>query len=93
VRALWEQRPTQLFARVTCPTLIVPADPPTPLDEQAAQWLERKRSSVALAEATIPHARVVWARASVHDVQLHHPAWLAGEIAAFARVLSAKGKR
>jgi pimeloyl-ACP methyl ester carboxylesterase len=87
VRALWEQRPTQLFARVACPTLIVPAEPPAPLDEQAAQLLERKRSSVAIAEVAIPRARVVWAHASVHDVQLHHPAWLAGEITAFARML------
>ncbi|MFL5801605.1 MAG: alpha/beta fold hydrolase [Roseiflexaceae bacterium] len=87
VRALWEQRPTRLFARVACPTLIMPAEPPAPLDEQAAQWLERKRSSVAIAEVAIPHARVVWAHASIHDVQLHHPAWLAEQIAAFARAL------
>jgi pimeloyl-ACP methyl ester carboxylesterase len=86
VRALWEQRPTQLFARVGCPALIVPAEPPAPLDEQAAQWLERKRSSVALAEAAIPRARVAWAHASIHDVQLQRPEWLAGEIAAFVRV-------
>jgi pimeloyl-ACP methyl ester carboxylesterase len=85
VRALWEQRPTRLFARVECPALLVPAEPPPPLDEQAAQWLDRKRRSVALAEATIPHARVVWARESIHDVQLHRPAWLAEQIAAFAK--------
>jgi len=85
VRALWEQRPTRLFARVECPALLVPAEPPPPLDEQVAQWLDRKRRSVALAEATIPHARVVWARESIHDVQLHRPAWLAEQIAAFAK--------
>ena len=50
-----------------------------------AKW--RKRSSVALAEAAIPRARVAWAHASIHDVQLQRPEWLAGEIAAFAHAL------
>jgi pimeloyl-ACP methyl ester carboxylesterase len=86
VRAMWEQRPTQLFAHVVCPTLIVPAEMP-PADERAAQWLELKRRSVAAAAAAIPHARVVWAHDSIHDVQLQRPEWLAETIAAFARSL------
>ena len=86
VRAMWEQRPTQLFARVACPTLIVPAEMP-PADERAAQWLDLKRHSVAAAAAAIPRARVVWAHDSVHDVQLQRPEWLAETIAAFARSL------
>jgi pimeloyl-ACP methyl ester carboxylesterase len=84
VHAMWEQRPTQLFARITCPTLIIPADPPLPLDERAAQWLDAKRSSVALAETQIANVRVVWARESVHDVPLQHPAFLAEQIASLA---------
>jgi pimeloyl-ACP methyl ester carboxylesterase len=84
VRALWEQRPTQLFSRVVCPALIIPADPPPPLDEQAARWQESRRRSTALAAATIPNARVVWAHESAHDIPLHHPAFLAEQIASFA---------
>jgi pimeloyl-ACP methyl ester carboxylesterase len=87
VRAMWEQRSPELFARVGCPALIVPAEPPQPLDERAAQWLEIKRRSVAFAEATMPRARVVWAHDSIHDVQLHRPAWLAEQLAEFAREL------
>jgi pimeloyl-ACP methyl ester carboxylesterase len=84
VRGLWEQRPTQLFPRVGCPVLLVPAEVP-PSDERAAEWMELKRRSVAQAEAAIPRVKVAWARDSFHDVQLHHPEWLAGEIASFAR--------
>jgi pimeloyl-ACP methyl ester carboxylesterase len=83
VRALWEQRPTQLFPRVDCAALLVPAEAP-PSDERAAEWMEFKRRSVAQAEAAIPNVKVAWARDSMHDVQLHHPEWLAGEIASFA---------
>jgi pimeloyl-ACP methyl ester carboxylesterase len=86
VGAMWEQRPTQLFARVASPTLIVPAEMP-PADERAAQWLDLKRRSVAAAAAAIPHARVVWAHDSIHDVQLQRPEWLAETIAEFARSL------
>ena len=86
VRAMWEQRPTQLFARIACPTLIVPAEMP-PTDERAAQWLDLKRRSVAAAATAIPHARVVWAHDSIHDVQLQRPEWLAETIATFARSL------
>jgi pimeloyl-ACP methyl ester carboxylesterase len=86
VRGLWEQRPTQLFARVACPTLIIPAELP-PADPQAAEWLERRRRAVAVAEAAIPHARVVWAHDTIHDVQLQRPEWLAEELAVFARSL------
>ena len=85
VRAMWGQRPTQLFARIACPALIVPAVPPPPLDERTAEWLEAKRRSVEVAAASIPHARVVWARDSVHDIPLHHPAFLAEQIGSLAR--------
>jgi pimeloyl-ACP methyl ester carboxylesterase len=86
VQALWEQRPTQLFARIACPVLIVPAEPPAS-DARAQEWLELKRRSVEIAAATIPHAQVIWARESAHDIQLHHPAWLAEQLAIFARSL------
>jgi pimeloyl-ACP methyl ester carboxylesterase len=83
VRGMWEQRPTQLFAHVACPTLIIPAELP-PADQRDAEWLDRKRRAVAVAEASIPHARVVWAHDTIHDVQLQRPEWLASELAAFA---------
>ena len=89
VRGMWEQRPTQLFAQVACPTLIIPAELP-PADQRAMEWLDLKRRAVAAAEASIPRARVVWAHDTIHDVQLQRPEWLASEIAAFARSLRMK---
>jgi pimeloyl-ACP methyl ester carboxylesterase len=86
VRGMWEQRPSELFAHVACPTLIIPAELP-PADQSAAEWIDRKRQAVAVAEARIPHARVVWAHDTIHDVQLQRPEWLAGELMAFARSL------
>lgn len=86
VRGMWEQRPTQLFAQVACPTLIIPAELP-PADQQAAAWVDLKRRAVAVAAASIPHARVVWAHNTIHDVQLQRPEWLASELAAFAQSL------
>ena len=86
VRGMWEQRPTQLFAHVTCPTLIIPAELP-PADQSAVEWIDRKRRAVAVAEASIPHARVVWAHDTIHDVQLQRPEWLASELAVFAQSL------
>lgn len=88
VRAIWEQRPTSLFARVACPALIIPAELP-PADEQARQLQELRREGVARAASEIAGARVVWAHNSVHDVPLHHPAWLADQIASFAQGLGA----
>ena len=87
VEALVDQRPTQLFGRVAVPALIVPAAPPA-LSDEAATWLALKRRSVAAAELSMSHARVVWAEGSVHDIPLHHPAFLAGRIAEFARSLA-----
>jgi len=86
VRGMWEQRPTQLFAHVTCPTLIIPAEL-SPADQRAAEWIDLKRRAVAIAEVAIQHARVAWAYDTVHDVQLQRPEWLASELAAFARSL------
>jgi pimeloyl-ACP methyl ester carboxylesterase len=86
VRGMWEQRPTQLFSHVVCPTLIIPAEL-SPADQRAAEWVDRKRRAVAVAEVAMPHARVVWAHDTIHDVQLQRPAWLASELAAFARSL------
>jgi pimeloyl-ACP methyl ester carboxylesterase len=86
VRGMWEQQPTQLFSHVVCPTLIIPAEL-SPADQRAAEWVDRKRRAVAVAEVAMPHARVVWAHDTIHDVQLQRPAWLASELAAFARSL------
>jgi pimeloyl-ACP methyl ester carboxylesterase len=81
--AIWEHRASLYFAKVRCPTLVIPAEPPgTPADPERQRW---RREAVALAEKRLPRGRVLWMRDTPHDVQLHRPAELATAIAQFIR--------
>jgi pimeloyl-ACP methyl ester carboxylesterase len=78
-RAIFEHRTSQLFEKVTCPTLVVPAEPPElQNDPERLRW---KRRAVALAEQRLPRGRILWMRDTYHDVQLHRPGELASAIA------------
>ncbi|MEN9936142.1 MAG: hypothetical protein RLZZ387_2721 [Chloroflexota bacterium] len=87
VDAMVAQRPGELFPRVACPALIIPAAPPV-MDDEAARWMQIKRASVAAAEQAIPYARVAWAEQSVHDIPLHRPELLASLLADFAHSIT-----
>ena len=86
VRAIWEHRPSDLWAQVQCPVLMMPAVAPEPHDERAHDQLENKRRNVALAEQRLKHSQTIWMTDSMHDIPLHHPAELAQAIKTFARV-------
>lgn len=87
VRALWEQRPADLFARIHCPVLILPARRPT--DDPAVIAL--KVAAVERALSTGSHVQVQWFDDTVHDIPLHRPAELTDALTAFARkVLSTR---
>jgi pimeloyl-ACP methyl ester carboxylesterase len=78
-RALWEHRPSQLYDRVPCPTLVVAAEPSDlAADPERLRW---KRRAVALAEQRLPRSRIIWMRETIHDIPLHRPADLASAIA------------
>lgn len=81
VRALWEQKPSELYPRVRCPVLIVPARPPV-LSDPAGEWLAMKERGVARAVQELRNVRVVWLD-SIHDIPLHRPAELADAIRSF----------
>ncbi len=81
LRALWEQRPPELYGRVRCPALIVPAC----MNGEDPDWAKRRRAQVQAAARGIPHNRVVWFRDTVHDIPLHRPRKLANVIARFLR--------
>lgn len=70
LRALWEQRPRELYPQVTLPVLICPA-------ESGGPWLEVKRQQVAAAQAGLPQVEVHWFPATDHDIHVHRPAALA----------------
>jgi pimeloyl-ACP methyl ester carboxylesterase len=82
VDALYEQRPSALYARVGCPVLLLPAGS----DEFAAL----KRPAVDLAARRL-HARVVWFEDTMHDIPLQRPEALAAELTRFATELPARG--
>ena len=73
LRALWEHRPSQLYAGIGVPVLICPAD-----DGYEGDWLARKRSWVDQAAQALPTSRVVWFEQTAHDIHVHRPQELAG---------------
>jgi pimeloyl-ACP methyl ester carboxylesterase len=83
LRALWEQRPSELFPRVTCPTLMVPARRPNATG-RAAEMAPIREQLVARAVAALPNGRLLWMEETVHDVPLQRPAELARAIESIA---------
>jgi pimeloyl-ACP methyl ester carboxylesterase len=83
VDALYGQRPSALYPKVSCPVLLLPAGS----DEFAAL----KRPAVDLAAQRLPHARVVWFEDTMHDIPLQRPEALATELTRFATELPTHG--
>jgi pimeloyl-ACP methyl ester carboxylesterase len=83
LRALWEQRPSELFRRVTCPTLMVPARRPN-LTGRAAEMAPIREQLVTRAAAALPNGRLLWMEETVHDIPLQRPHELASAIESIA---------
>jgi pimeloyl-ACP methyl ester carboxylesterase len=83
VDALYDQRPSSLYAKVACPVLLLPAG--------SDEFATLKRPAVDLAADRLPDARVVWFEDTVHDIPLQRPAALAAELARFAAEVTARG--
>lgn len=83
LRALWEQRASELWAGLRCPLLLVPAARQSG-DPRSAVWMEAKRKAIAVARERLPGLRVVWMEDTIHDIPLQRPAALAGAIIEFA---------
>ena len=67
LRALWDQKPSQLYDRVTTPTLVAVAPAPD------SPRMMRKEHEVAEAQAAMKNARVRWFNDSVHDIHIDKP--------------------
>lgn len=67
LRGLWDHRPSEIYAGVRVPVLLLPADTGEP--ERGAQ----KRERVELAQRRLPSARVRWLVGD-HDIHAQHPA-------------------
>jgi len=72
LRALWEQRPRDLYARLQTPVLICMAD-----DGQGSAWTVAKHRMVSAAQAALAHSEVHWFHETAHDIHIHRPLELA----------------
>jgi pimeloyl-ACP methyl ester carboxylesterase len=70
LRGMYDHRPSERYASVTVPVLLVPAD------TGAEAWSERKRAEVARAAAALPRSRTRWFTGD-HDIHAQHPVELA----------------
>jgi pimeloyl-ACP methyl ester carboxylesterase len=71
LRALWEQRPGDLYPRVREAVLICAAD-----DGNAA-WTVAKHRMVASAQTYLAESKVKWFHDTAHDIHVHRPTELA----------------
>ena len=74
LRALWDQKPSQLYERVVTPTLVAVAPAPD------SPRMMRKEHEVAEASSAMKTARVRWFNDSNHDIHIDKPDALAGWI-------------
>ena len=84
VRALWEQRPAELLAKVQCPVLVLPARQ----SSDRSDMRSAKEAGVARAQQLHADTRVRWFEDTVHDVPLQRPEDLAKEILDFVSHVS-----
>ena len=71
LRGLWEHRPSELFADIDTPLLMIPAD------TGEGAWTASKKVAIDAAVAALPHGRVEWFSPAHHDVHAQHPAEVA----------------
>ena len=83
IEALWDHHPAELYPRVACPVLLMPArqndDTPTTSGSFS------RRESIARAEELLPISETVWLEDSVHDVPLQRPELVASVISGHFR--------
>ncbi len=82
LRAMWEQRPRELYPQIKCPVLIIPALSPRADDRS---FNKIKRPAVEAAQRGIVQSEVVWFKDTVHDIPLHRPRKLVGVITRFVQ--------
>ena len=79
LRALWEHRPSELYARIDRPVLFIPAD------SGDVAWTDDKDRAVEEALRLLAKGRVHWFRPAHHDVHAQHPTEVADVIMANLR--------
>ena len=75
VRALWDQKVSELAPNVVCPVLFIAAERAG--SEGSERWMEMKRAGIERAEGLLRQVEVVWMKDTIHDIPLHKPRELA----------------
>lgn len=78
IEALWEHHPRDLYPKVECPVLMMPArqrDNPDNYERTLA-----RKESFAAAERLLPCSATVWLEDSIHDVPVQRPELVAATI-------------
>ena len=78
IRALWEHHPRELYPRVSCPVLMMPARQRENPD--AYERTLARSESIAAAERLLPNSKTVWLEDSIHDVPVQRPELVADTI-------------
>jgi pimeloyl-ACP methyl ester carboxylesterase len=73
LRAMWDQRPTDLYPRVTEPALVCAAE-----DPNNPAWMAIKSTQVAALQAALARCTVHWFKDTDHDIHVQRPDALAG---------------
>lgn len=68
LRALWEQRPANLYGAVAAPVLICVA-----IDPRSPEWTAAKQHLVASAEHGLSHSETHWFENTDHDIHVQRP--------------------
>ena len=78
IEALWDHHPAELYPRVECPVLMMPArqNDDVPTSSRSSQ----RGESIARAAELLPISETVWLEDSVHDVPLQRPELVASVI-------------
>ncbi|MDA1129019.1 MAG: alpha/beta hydrolase [Chloroflexi bacterium] len=72
IESLWEHRPQDLYQRVQCPVLIMPARQKN-MDQATQERGQNRIMSVDQAAELLPASKVVWLEDSIHDVPIQRP--------------------
>ena len=75
MHAMWEEPASELYSRITCPTVIIPVGPPP--ERADSERARQKQAGVDAAGKAIPRCRVCWIPETVHDIGYHKPEELA----------------
>ena len=87
LKAMYDQRPKELLARVAVPTLMYSARPRAHVMDEERDFYEMKKRSVAQIRRSNPKVKIEWIT-SIHDIPLDRPRELATRIKRFARTVS-----